>query len=196
MPVGAKFSAPAHPASCTTGTGGKAAGAWCWPPHPHIQCRGLKLGRAIPIPTVRALVACYREKRYLIYYRNRYKLTHDRLEQLLISTLCNRISPKEPCRKWRNVRWYKRYKPSLRDPFLRGRWLPSYSKKSSIFVELRGLTPSLRKPVTALQLEPVQSIWPLHNTCTSVRHASTVSPIQISFSLSLVASQIVNFMLK
>jgi len=25
-------------------------------PHPHIQCRGLKLGIAIPLPTLRALV--------------------------------------------------------------------------------------------------------------------------------------------
>ena len=27
-------------------------------PHPHLQCRGLKLGRAIPLPALRALVAC------------------------------------------------------------------------------------------------------------------------------------------
>ena len=27
-------------------------------PHPHLQCRGLKQGRAIPLPTLRALVAC------------------------------------------------------------------------------------------------------------------------------------------
>ena len=26
-------------------------------PHPHLQCRGLKLGRAIPIPALIALVA-------------------------------------------------------------------------------------------------------------------------------------------
>ena len=26
-------------------------------PHPHLQCRGLKQGRAIPLPTLRALVA-------------------------------------------------------------------------------------------------------------------------------------------
>jgi hypothetical protein len=26
--------------------------------HPHLQCRGLKKGRAIPLPTLRALVAC------------------------------------------------------------------------------------------------------------------------------------------
>ena len=38
--------------------GGEAAGAWCWPHHPHLQCRGLKKGRAIPLSTVRALVAC------------------------------------------------------------------------------------------------------------------------------------------
>ena len=31
-------------------------------PQPHPQCRGLKLGRAIPLPALRALVACYREK--------------------------------------------------------------------------------------------------------------------------------------
>ena len=28
------------------------------PPHPHFQYRGLKKGRAIPLPTLRALVAC------------------------------------------------------------------------------------------------------------------------------------------
>ena len=27
-------------------------------PHPHLQCRGLKLGRATPLPALRALVAC------------------------------------------------------------------------------------------------------------------------------------------
>ena len=37
--------------------GGKAAGAWCYSP-PHLQCRGLKLGRAIPLPTLRALLVC------------------------------------------------------------------------------------------------------------------------------------------
>ena len=35
--------------------------------HPHLQCRGLKLGRAIPLPAIRALVACYRENIYLYY---------------------------------------------------------------------------------------------------------------------------------
>ena len=34
-------------------------------PQPHLQCRGLKLGRAIPLPALRALVACYRENLYL-----------------------------------------------------------------------------------------------------------------------------------
>ena len=27
-------------------------------PHPNLQCRGLKLGRAIPLPALRTLVAC------------------------------------------------------------------------------------------------------------------------------------------
>ena len=27
-------------------------------PHPHLQCRGLKKGRATPVPILRALVAC------------------------------------------------------------------------------------------------------------------------------------------
>ena len=31
-----------------------------------LRCRGLKLGRAIPLPTLRALVACYRENLYLL----------------------------------------------------------------------------------------------------------------------------------
>ena len=30
-------------------------------PQPHLQCRGLKLGRAIPLSALRALVACYGE---------------------------------------------------------------------------------------------------------------------------------------
>ena len=34
-------------------------------PHPHLQCRCLKLGRAIPLPTLRALVACYWENLYV-----------------------------------------------------------------------------------------------------------------------------------
>ena len=37
--------------------GGKAAGEWCWPPTHHLQCRGLKKGRAIPLPALRDLVA-------------------------------------------------------------------------------------------------------------------------------------------
>ena len=45
-------------------TGGKAAGAWCWTP-PHLQCRGLKLGTAIPLSALWALVVCYRENLYL-----------------------------------------------------------------------------------------------------------------------------------
>ena len=62
----ARFSAPvqtapvAHPASCTKGTGSfpgvqrPGHGAY---PHPHLQCRGLKKCGAIPLPTLRALVA-------------------------------------------------------------------------------------------------------------------------------------------
>ena len=37
-------------------------------PLPHLQCRGLKLGRAIPLPTLRTLVACYRGNLYLYLY--------------------------------------------------------------------------------------------------------------------------------
>ena len=67
---GARFSAPVqtgpgtHPASCTMGTGSfpgikrTARGA---DHSPHLQCRGLKLGRAIPLHALRVLVACYRE---------------------------------------------------------------------------------------------------------------------------------------
>ena len=29
----------------------------CWTPRPHLQCRGLKLGRSMPLPTLRAFVA-------------------------------------------------------------------------------------------------------------------------------------------
>ena len=41
-------------------------------PQPHLQCRGLKLGRAIPQPALRALVACVGRTFYLnckrVYY--------------------------------------------------------------------------------------------------------------------------------
>ena len=63
---GARFSAPvqtgpgAQPASCTVGTesfpGIKRPGRGA-DPHPHLQFRGLKNGRATPLPTLRALVA-------------------------------------------------------------------------------------------------------------------------------------------
>ena len=62
----ARFPAPvqagpgSHPASCTMGTrsfqGVKRPGRGA-NPHPHLQCGGLKLGRAIPVLTLRALVA-------------------------------------------------------------------------------------------------------------------------------------------
>ena len=65
--MGVRFSAPVqtgpgpHPVSCTMGTGSfpgvnrPRRGA---EPRPHLQCRGLKLGRAIPLPALRPLVAC------------------------------------------------------------------------------------------------------------------------------------------
>jgi hypothetical protein len=50
----------ANPASCTMGTGSlpgvKRPGHGADPP-PYLQCRGLKLGRAIPLPVLRVLVA-------------------------------------------------------------------------------------------------------------------------------------------
>ena len=73
----ARFSASvqtgpgAHPAFCTIDGGSfpgvkrPVRGA---DPPPHLQCRGLKLGTAIPLPALRALVACYRENLYLYYY--------------------------------------------------------------------------------------------------------------------------------
>ena len=66
MPVGARFSAPvqtgpgAHPAThkgYRVFPGLKRPGCGA-DPHPHLQCRGLKQGRAKPLPTLRALVAC------------------------------------------------------------------------------------------------------------------------------------------
>ena len=60
------FSAPvqtgprAHPASCTMGTGSlpgvKRPGRGA-DPQPHLQCRVFKKGRAIPLPTLRAMLA-------------------------------------------------------------------------------------------------------------------------------------------
>ena len=64
IPVEARFSAPvqagpgAQPASCTVGTGSfpgvKRPGRGA-DPHPLLQCRGVKLSRAIPLRTLRAL---------------------------------------------------------------------------------------------------------------------------------------------
>ena len=105
IPVEARFSAPvqtgpgAHPASCTMGTGslpgvkrpGRGAN-----PYPHLQCRGLKKGRAIHLPTLRALVAykggtfyrllkstqtIYRMK--TVIFSNRYHVELQIAEQLL-----------------------------------------------------------------------------------------------------------------
>ena len=76
IPVGARFSAPvqtgpgAHPTSRTMDTGSfpgvNGRGVVLNPP-PHIQCRGLKLGRAIPLPALRTLVVWYRENLYLYH---------------------------------------------------------------------------------------------------------------------------------
>ena len=47
-------------------------------PHPHHQCRGLKLDRAIPLPALMVLVACYVENLYLypsdLWQSQRYTL--------------------------------------------------------------------------------------------------------------------------
>jgi hypothetical protein len=40
-------------------------------PHPHLQFRGLQLVRAIPLPALRTLVACYRDSLYPYLYRRR-----------------------------------------------------------------------------------------------------------------------------
>ena len=70
---GAKFSAPvrtgpgAHLVSCTMGTGSfpglKRPGRDADPPI-HLQCQGLKEGRPVPLPTLRALVA-YKGREHL-----------------------------------------------------------------------------------------------------------------------------------
>ena len=47
--------------TCTMGTGSfpgvEAAGAWGWPPTPHLECRGPRKSTAIPLLTLRAFVA-------------------------------------------------------------------------------------------------------------------------------------------
>ena len=75
---GPRFSAPvqtdpgAHPASCTMGTGSflgvKWPGRGVEPPQPHLQCRGLKLGGAIPLPSIRAVVVYKGGTFTFIYY--------------------------------------------------------------------------------------------------------------------------------
>ena len=70
--MGARFSAPfqpdrgAQPAPCTMGTGSflgvKRPGLGADSPHPPSVLR------AIPLPSLRALVVCYRENLYLTKY--------------------------------------------------------------------------------------------------------------------------------
>ena len=78
---GGRFSAPAqtgpgaHPASCTIGTGsflGVKRPGRCADPHPHLQCRVLKYGRTIPLPTLRALVACKGETFTFLFFHSLY----------------------------------------------------------------------------------------------------------------------------
>ena len=45
---------------------GRVPGAWCWPPTPTSAPRSWKR-RAIPLLTLWAFVACYRESRYILY---------------------------------------------------------------------------------------------------------------------------------
>ena len=82
----ARFSAPVqtfpgvHPASCTMGTGSfqgvKRPGRGADHPPPS-KCRGLKLGRAIPLPTLRVLVACIRGTfTYLLTSNTQLKIIH------------------------------------------------------------------------------------------------------------------------
>ena len=40
-------------------------------PHPHLQCRGLKLGRAIPLPTLRAFAA-YKGGTFTLPFNNHF----------------------------------------------------------------------------------------------------------------------------
>ena len=58
-----------HPASCTTGTGSfsgvEVAGAWGWPPL-HLEGRGPRKSRAIPLLTLKAFVAYKKGETYLI----------------------------------------------------------------------------------------------------------------------------------
>ena len=82
----ARFPAPvqtgpgAHPGSCTMGTGSFPGVKRPWrgadSPHPHLQCRGLKLGRAIPLPTLRAFVACKGGTFTFTFYTNLNKRAH------------------------------------------------------------------------------------------------------------------------
>ena len=77
IPVGARFSAPvqtgpgAYPASCTMGTvffpGVKRPGRGLDHP-PTSKCRGYERCRAIPLLTLWASVACYRENFTLCLY--------------------------------------------------------------------------------------------------------------------------------
>ena len=53
---------------CRVFTVGKTVGGGgVLKPHPHLQCRRLKLGTAIPITALRALPVCYRDNIYFTF---------------------------------------------------------------------------------------------------------------------------------
>ena len=97
IPVGARFSAPvqigpgAHPASYTMGTGSSPGVKWPGRGadlHPHLQCRGLKQGKAIPLPTLRVLVA-YTGRTFTLTFRDRLCLVlSDRRTRIIMLSCC------------------------------------------------------------------------------------------------------------
>ena len=56
-------------------------------PLAHLQCRGLKLDTDIPLPNLRALVACYRGKLYI--YLHPWRPIKDRKNSRLVITTIN-----------------------------------------------------------------------------------------------------------
>ena len=100
------FAAPvqtgpgAHPASYTLGTasfpGGKAAGAWGWPPNPILAPRLKRKSRAIPLLPPWAFLACSRVNFYMSSARQRGKVQR-RAYRMIRATICRNTWDKLPC---------------------------------------------------------------------------------------------------
>jgi hypothetical protein len=59
-------------------------------PNPHLQCRGLKFGRAIPLPALRALVARKGGTFTFTFFTSPTVLLHSNYTQFYLSIISNK----------------------------------------------------------------------------------------------------------